>query len=313
MDCPLIPSDENKRITSLKMLNILDSPEEERYDRITKTVAQMFNVPIALISLIDSERQWFKSRFGLEVSETPRDISFCGHAILDDNIFIVPDTLKDSRFIDNPLVTCAPNIRFYAGQPISSPSGERIGTLCIIDIKPRTFDVDNVMMLKKIASIIELELANKNHDSRCPDSGFVNKLGFHQLADHALTVCRQSNMPFSVAYFYIGGLARLKEKDEAQYRHTLEIIKDSFQLVLTNSDLVAHYDDCGFVSLLSNTSHSSALKYVSIITNIVQGQLMDFSLKNLNIVSGIVEDNGYDSLDDLIFNSFMIHYQNSAF
>jgi hypothetical protein len=312
MDIPLIPSNESERLKSLQRLNILDSPEEGRYDRITTAVAEMFDVPITLISLIDSERQWFKSKFGLEVSETPRDISFCGHAILGSAAFVVPDTLKDSRFFDNPLVTCAPDIRFYAGQPISSPSGEMIGTLCIIDSKPRDFDVVSILMLKKIASIIELEFANKNQKSRCPESGFTNNFGFHQLADHALTVCRQSQIPVSIAYFYIGGLTGLKYKNDTQYQQALEVLKDSFQLALTNSDLISRYDDDGFVSLLSNTSRPSALAKVSIMTNIIRAQLIEFSLNNLKVVSGVVEDNGQDSLEELIFNSFMTHYENSA-
>ena len=107
--------------------------EEERFNRITQFVQRNFQVEIATISLIDRDRQWFYAAQGLEVSETPRDISFCGHTILKDSVFIVNDTLKDSRFADNPLVTCAPYIRFYAGIPLTGPGGYRVGTLCIID------------------------------------------------------------------------------------------------------------------------------------------------------------------------------------
>lgn len=112
---PPIPPDEQQRLAVLRSLHILDTPPEERFDRITRTAQRLFNVPIALISLIDAHRQWFKSCQGLPVSETPRGISFCGHAILADTPLIIPDALLDPRFADNPLVTGEPRIRFYAG------------------------------------------------------------------------------------------------------------------------------------------------------------------------------------------------------
>ena len=109
-----IPKDEANRLASLRKLKLLDSPPETRFDRITRIAASLFKVPIALVSLVDSDRQWFKSCQGLSVSETPRDISFCGHAILNNEILYVPDTLLDPRFVDNPLVLNSPNIRFRA-------------------------------------------------------------------------------------------------------------------------------------------------------------------------------------------------------
>lgn len=113
---------------------------EDRFDRITRTAARLFDVPIALISLVDTDRQWFKSRYGLEVASTTREVSFCGHAIASDAIFVVADALEDDRFRDNPLVTGSPHIRFYAGHPLHARSGHRVGTLCLIDHRPRVFD-----------------------------------------------------------------------------------------------------------------------------------------------------------------------------
>lgn len=136
MDKPFIPENELLRLESLRALKILDTPIEERFDRITRLVASYFNVPYALISLIDDKRQWFKSHYGLDVSETCREISFCGHAIYQEASLVVPNALDDSRFSDNPLVTGAPNIRFYAGVPLKSAQGYMLGTLCIIDDKP---------------------------------------------------------------------------------------------------------------------------------------------------------------------------------
>lgn len=119
---PAFPLDEANRLATLRGLNILDTPPEERFDRLTRLAQQLINVPIAVVSLVDSNRQWFKSCQGLDASETPRNISFCGHAILDNELFVIPDALLDTRFSDNPLVTGAPNIRFYAGQPLKGKS-----------------------------------------------------------------------------------------------------------------------------------------------------------------------------------------------
>lgn len=155
---PEIPENEAQRHKSLCDLAILDSPPEARFDRITRIAKCHFNVPIALVSLVDSERQWFKSRQGLDASETPRNISFCGHAILKNDIFYVPDTLNDARFSDNPLVTDGPEIRFYAGAPLRAPDGQRVGTLCIIDDKPRIFSADELSVLRDLADCVEAEL-----------------------------------------------------------------------------------------------------------------------------------------------------------
>lgn len=163
LSAPLIGC-EQERLRALKNLNILDTDAEERYDRITRLACDLFQVPTALISLVDSDRQWFKSRQGMGVPETPRDISFCGHVIADDAILIVEDALKDSRFFDNPLVTSAPNIRFYAGYPLHSDDGFRIGTLCLIDDQPRSFTPSDYNRLRDLGQLVEMELSRPWRD-----------------------------------------------------------------------------------------------------------------------------------------------------
>ncbi|NND64743.1 MAG: GAF domain-containing protein, partial [Gammaproteobacteria bacterium] len=128
---PAIPSDEKARIEALHSLNILDTETEERFDRLTRLAKRMFDVDIALVSLVDVNRQWFKSCQGLDASETPRDISFCGHAILGEDAFVIPDAVKDDRFKFNPLVTGEPFIRFYAGIPLRYADGSKLGTVCL--------------------------------------------------------------------------------------------------------------------------------------------------------------------------------------
>ena len=158
MDKPKTPEDEIHRLDVLRSLNILDTPPEERFDSITRVAKKLFSVPIALVSIVDEDRQWFKSKAGLDANETPREISFCGHAILHDDAFIVPDTKKDERFADNPLVLEPPYIRFYAGYPLRTMDGLKLGTLCIIDTKPRRLSRVNIQMLSDLGAMVEREL-----------------------------------------------------------------------------------------------------------------------------------------------------------
>ncbi|MGM0578366.1 MAG: PAS domain S-box protein [Myxococcota bacterium] len=158
MQTPEIPADEAARLEALRELCVLDTPPEERFDRITRMAQRLFSVPIALVSLVDAERQWFKSRQGLDATETSREVSFCGHAILDDETFVVEDAAADPRFADNPLVTDEPRIRFYASRPLHAPGGQRVGTLCVIDRKPRDLSPEEWELLRDLAAMAEREL-----------------------------------------------------------------------------------------------------------------------------------------------------------
>lgn len=153
-----IPVDDAQRLEALHSLGLLDTAPEERFDRITRVLSLAMNVPMAYISLVDSDRQWFKSSCGLTHTETARDVSFCGHAILADDPLVVPDASDDRRFCDNPLVTGDPFIRFYAGYPIAGPGGQRVGTLCIADRRPRTMPPAQLEMLREMARLVEREL-----------------------------------------------------------------------------------------------------------------------------------------------------------
>lgn len=153
-----IPVDDALRLEALHSLGLLDTAPEERFDRITRVLSLAMNVPMAYISLVDSDRQWFKSSCGLTNTETARDVSFCGHAILADGPLVVPDATEDERFRDNPLVTGDPFIRFYAGQPIAGPGGQPVGTLCIADRRSRTMQPAQLEVLREMARLVEREL-----------------------------------------------------------------------------------------------------------------------------------------------------------
>ncbi len=157
-----IPDNESDRLASLKKLNILDTPPEERFDRITKLATKIFKIPISTITLVDSNREWFKSVCGLDKKEGDRAISFCGHAMLENEILIIPDAKKDPRFSDNPMVIGEPFIRFYAGVPLFSADGARVGTFCIKGHDPREFSDEEKEIIKGMAKWVELEINSHN-------------------------------------------------------------------------------------------------------------------------------------------------------
>ncbi|MEK7622198.1 MAG: ATP-binding protein [Patescibacteria group bacterium] len=157
-----IPENEKERLISLHTLGLLDTKPEDRFDRITRTATKIFHVPISTLTLVDEKREWFKSVCGLNQKEGDRAISFCGHALLANEIFIILDTKKDGRFSDNPMVIGKPYIRFYAGVPIINADGERIGVFCIKDMKPRAFSKDDEDILMGLAAWAELEINSHN-------------------------------------------------------------------------------------------------------------------------------------------------------
>ena len=188
MQAPAQTPNEPARLVALRALHLLDTAPEERFDRLTRLAKRLFNVPIALVSLVDADRQWFKSCVGLPqgMTETPRDVSFCAHAILDDDILSIPDTFADPRFSDNPLVTGEPKIRFYAGCPLSVTNGSKIGTLCLIDTVPREFDDDERALLRDLASMAEQEIAAVRLATLDELTLISNRRGFDALAQHAV-------------------------------------------------------------------------------------------------------------------------------
>lgn len=155
---PEVPASEEERLGELYRLNILDTAAETRFDRYTGLVADIFEFPVVLISLVDRDRQWFKSSLGWGMKECPRDISFCGHTINHHGVMVVPDARADKRFAGNPLVTTEPHIRFYAGVAVHGPRGLPLGTLCLIDHEPRDFDERQCWRLRQFAELIEAEI-----------------------------------------------------------------------------------------------------------------------------------------------------------
>lgn len=161
---------EAARLEALRQYQILDTPSEQAYDDFTLLASFICEVPIALISLVDAERQWFKSKVGLEVSETARNISFCGHTISSNKILVVNDALRDQRFVNNPLVTSDPSIRFYAGAPLISPEGHALGSLCVIDRQPRVLSEVQKTALEALARQVVAQLELRRVSTKLAES-----------------------------------------------------------------------------------------------------------------------------------------------
>jgi hypothetical protein len=159
-----IPQNESKRLKVLWQYEVLDTVPEEVFDDLTELAARICEAPIALISLVDEKRQWFKAKVGVTISETSRELSFCAYAITQSDLFIVPDATQDKRFANNPLVTSDPKIRFYAGAPLITPDGHALGTLCVIDKVPRELRPEQKQALRILARhvVTQLELRRRS-------------------------------------------------------------------------------------------------------------------------------------------------------
>jgi GAF domain-containing protein len=163
MNPPPVPASEARRLKVLWQYEVLDTVPEELFDDLTELASEICEAPIALISLVDESRQWFKAKVGVTLNETSRDISFCAHAILQSDLFIVPDATQDERFKNNPLVTEEPRIRFYAGAPLITPDGHALGTLCILDKQPRELADSQKKALRVLARLVVTQLELRRH------------------------------------------------------------------------------------------------------------------------------------------------------
>lgn len=255
MQAPKQPQNEAQRIEALKRLNILDTKPEERFDRVTRLARRMFDVPVAVVSLVDTDRQWFKSCDGLDVSETSREVSFCGHAILGNEPLVIADALDDERFRDNPLVTGEVGIRFYAGVPLVYLDGYKLGTLCIFDTQPRHLNPEQLVDLVDLAKIAENELSASLTATTDALTHISNRRGFELLAPKAMEHCLVAGLSVSLAYFDLDSFKQINDTfghavgDQALVSFT-QLLSESFR----DSDVLARIGGDEFVVLMSGAS-----------------------------------------------------------
>lgn len=255
---PPLPLDETARLMSLQSLRLLDSPSEERFDRITRMAQRLFGVQICLISLVDNNRQWFKSRQGLDACETSREISFCGHAILGDDVFVVGDALNDPRFSDNPLVTSEPHIRFYAGCPIRGPGGHHVGTLCIIDGQPRGLTKDDQDAMRDLGAMVEDELKLVSEITKDELTQIANRRGFNVIAGQMLSLCRRTGANAELLFFDLNGFKQVNDSlghqaGDSLLQHFAKLLIKCFR----TADVVSRIGGDEFVVLLTATDGTS--------------------------------------------------------
>jgi GAF domain len=178
--------DEDARLAALRATGLLDSPPDERFDRVTRFACELFGVEMALVSLVDEDRQWFKSRHGTEATHVPRDVSFCGHVVNAGEALVVDDASRDERFSAHPMVAGTPHLRFYAGWPLRTPEGHTLGTLCLLSSTPRQLSPEEEPILADLAGIVSAELSDETAAQSDPLTGLATRASFLQLGQQAV-------------------------------------------------------------------------------------------------------------------------------
>jgi len=261
------PANERERLEVLLRYEILDTHSERNFDDLTLLASHICQTPMALVSLIDKDRQWFKARAGLSVSETSRDISFCAHAILQPNLFIVPDATEDARFADNPLVTSEPKIRFYAGMPLfTSDTKHALGTLCVIDRVPRELNATQKELIEALARQVQallefrFRLRQEKHLARIDSlTGAANRRAFHEGLEGELSRAKRYGRPFSVAYLDLDNLKRVNDDlGHEAGDAVLCAVSATVRKNLRRTDMIGRIGGDEFAILLSEANANTA-------------------------------------------------------
>lgn len=259
MGKPNTTSDETLRLQTLNSLKILDTHQEERFDRITKLTQRLLDVPVALFSLVDEDRIWFKSRQGLESAEMPRQGTLCDYVLQCETVFVVEDATKDARFRDNPVVTEAPGVRFYAGYPVCAQDGSRLGTLCVLDTVPRQIASEDIDLMQELGQLIEDELSTLTMASTDVLTKLANRRGFQMIAEPMIALCQRAWHPATLVMFDLDGLKQIN--DEFGHEAGDSSIKDFARLLLKvfrESDVVARIGGDEFCVLLTDPEEANS-------------------------------------------------------
>jgi diguanylate cyclase (GGDEF)-like protein len=268
-----IPRNETARLAALRSTGLLGTPDQYSLDCITNIGAKLFGVPVCTVSLVDENQQWFKSRVGLTLTRAPRSISFCAHVVATALPLVIEDTLRDVRFADNPLVTHAPRIRFYAGIPLHAESGEVLGTLCLIDSTPRAFPGSQLRLLRELAGIAQLAVAVRRNSA--PPAAPVSELEVHRresMLDARLGIWNRAgitailgqqlcitSLPCATAMVAIDRLTALLDiHGPAAGEITLKTVLRELRSILRPEHEIGHYCEDRFLVVLPGTTGASA-------------------------------------------------------
>ncbi|WP_375500828.1 diguanylate cyclase domain-containing protein [uncultured Nostoc sp.] len=321
-----LPENEAERLKVLAGYNILDTLPEEAFDDLTALAAYICKTPIALISLVDADRQWFKSKVGLKARETPRECAFCSHAILQpDDILVVPNAIKDDRFTNNPLVKGSPKIRFYAGVPLITPDGLPIGTLCVMDTIPHHPSYQQLDALRRLSrqAIAQMELLQEVRNRKQAEiegrqlsltdelTGLHNRRGFFLMAEQQLKIAHRTRVLCWVIFIDLDGLKQINDTlghdiGDALIVDAAQLLKQSFR----NSDIVARLGGDEFVVFISSYFKDADSIQACLQTNIAnfnQQQNRNYELSmSIGIERYLAESNM--SLEQLIAKSDELMY-----
>ncbi|PDO82050.1 sensor domain-containing diguanylate cyclase [Kosakonia sacchari] len=310
MKFPGIPENEEERLKSVHLADLLDTGADERFDRLTRLAKKVFQVPVVLISLLDRERQWLLACEGLGIKETPRNISFCGHAILQEGPFIVNDAANDERFHDNPLVTGEPYIRFYAGYPVHLPDGQVAGTLCLINTTPRGFNDDDIASLKDLAFILEDEFRVIGMAMTDSLTGIANRRGFYRTGEKRFRSLAKDNAAFSLIFFDLDRFKPINDLwGHAEGDEVLKVFSALLHQHLGAGDIVGRLGGDEFAVLVTQQAHADAF------LNNLRKSVDEYNKKsgkpyNINYSFGMLHSDArrYQSLGEMLKESDEVMY-----
>jgi diguanylate cyclase (GGDEF)-like protein len=258
------PVDEERRLAALHALSLLDTEPEERFDRITRLAQRVFGTSMSAFTLVDTDRQWFKSKVNMESAEDPLETGFCPHAILRPETMVVPDAREDARFHDNPLVAADSGIRFYAGHPVAGPGGEVLGTLCVIDDKPRAEGDFDAEALAEFAAMVEAEVASLSLAIGDELTGLANRRGFELLGGRLVSAAARLDLPLSIIYADLDNMKPINDTwGHESGDLALVEVADVLGGTLRASDLVARLGGDEFCALLVGAASDAAPTLVS--------------------------------------------------
>lgn len=298
-----LPENETQRIRTLHALELLDTEPDERFNRLTRLAQRLFDTPIALLSLVDSDRQWFKSRIGLNIRETPREASFCTYAILGDDPLIVPDATEDDRFRDHPMVVNLPEIRFYAGCPVKAPDGSALGTLCVIDHEPRQVSEEDTSALKDLAGVLEQELRSLSLATMDELTGLTNRRGFDAVAAHTLAMCSRANSPATLLLFDLNDFKAINDRlGHVEGDRVLQTFARHLGATFRDSDVVARLGGDEFCVLLSGAGASDIDRPLRDLRDLM-GQQDDKPTTTFSVGAATYDPDRHRTIGDLLIQA----------
>lgn len=301
-DFPL-PADEELRLRDLERFGLLGSKSDVHLERLVELARLIFSVPMAAISLVTTDRQWFLAEQGLNVTETPRGVAFCAHAIMGTKVLVVPNALEDDRFCSNPLVTSAPQIRFYAGAPLRSSSGHNLGTLCVIDCQPMEPTPVQIRQLELLSQLVMRELNLRRERFICPVTGLPIRQQFLRIAEQEFKRAKEDGKDLSLLLFDIDNFRAINNR----WGHHAgdNVLADLCQMArqfLCEKDFAGRLGDGEFALLLVDTPAQDALVTAEALRHAVTTMpgVHSHSDLPLHISGGLTglgsEDHGFNDL-----------------